>query len=211
MIHSDVSLRAAAIAVGAILLAGCGDMLVSKTPLFSASAAADAPRLRPGVWKPTGPLCDDPTHKESCSQEIGVSDTTLVFPPDAFSGSASMPYVVARGDPTILQMRLLSTNPMPQDAYAFTYVGLRPTQLDDRGRIVAFTIWGVACGEPIGPARPDGSRTIRPFRGLTVLQGHAGDCTTRSISAARSAARASDAMFPRDGRVSYEWVRDGAR
>ena len=94
----------------------------------------------------------------------------------------------------------------------YGYGAVRPTNVDDQGRITAFTLWPIQCGPP-PPKDKDGNdtaaATLKPLPGLEMKPGDA-VCTTKSVSALRNAAKASEAWAPQP-RGDSHWIRDAQR
>jgi len=225
-------LKAAALVAAALALGGC-NLVVSATPVFSAADAAGAPPLRPGVWAAPQPNCDfkpaDPLAAwPDCAGGAVITATafvTAVDPsnvgpsgqapaPGAAKPQKNVPYILAAGDPRVLQIDM----ELPLDPAAktrlFVFAALKPTTHDADGRITGAEIWFVQCGPP-PPPKPTGSGggtetggiTDHPLPGMTVDKG--GTCTTNDKAALRNAAVASRAWADPVG--ALHWVRDGVK
>jgi hypothetical protein len=183
----------------ASLLAGCHGVVSSK-PWF-ARADASAPRLRDGVWRGVSSLTADCAVDEhqpiaawpNCARPLIVRGGELVSPPDDKGHRTSTRFVLADGQPLILQLRDQGSPP------SFEYEWIRVTGLDDQGRVVALAGWRILCGSTSasGPTL---------FPGLTQKDE---DCTAASLDALHAAAKASQADITDP--IQAHWVRDGER
>jgi hypothetical protein len=230
-------LRLALMLAGLAALPAC-NVVVTKEPLFTQKDAAGAPPLRPGVWM----FFKDPDCKVDEAQPfvdwpscaggglVGDSEVSGRKSPDGPRDELeTTPYVLAAGDPRIMQLQVdldLSASASttasggaeasasaPQSAHArpYAYAGVAPTRFDDRGRITAFTLWPVQCGPP-PPKNAKGedvaAATLKPLPGMIMKKDDV-VCTTGSQAALRNAARLSRGWTdePRQAR----WLRDGPR
>ena len=218
------------------LLSAC-NVVMTKDPLFTQADGAGAPTLRQGVWlffKQPGCQVDESkpfTEWPDCAgggyvKAGAVSAHTGKTPPDQLEDT---PFVIASGDPRIMQVQVdvdlsmqaeatasgdatatASASP-PVHARPYGYGGIKVTKLDDQGRIVAFTLWPVQCGPP--PKNKNGEdvvgSTTKPLPGIEMKPGDA-VCSTRSVAALRGAAKASEAWAPQPAPESH-WIRDAAR
>ena len=216
-------MRAILIVIPLFQLTAC-NMVVTKAPMFAKADEVGAPRLRDGVWAgapdskcpydPSSPIKTWPT----CANGSVVGDDKL----SGFNGEGdqrhwtSMAYVLAAGDPRVLQIHLTDlfgqTVPM---ADFFAYADLHPTKFDAQGRITEFETWFVLCGPPppSQAASSDGqggqkvlTGTLHPLPGLTMDEAK-NNCTPASQDAVRNAAAASKAWDT--DHSSTHWVRDG--
>ena len=231
-------MRIALALVSLIALSAC-NVVLTKTPLFTAEDAAGAPVLRPGVWvfahepgckvDQSRPFLDWP----SCAGGglVGAND---IAGPKANAPKGELehtPVILAGGDPRVLQLQIsldltagatagasgdatasASASATAPQAKPWGYAAVRPTRHDAQGRITAFDYWPVYCGPP--PARQSKddlglSGAEHPLPGLT-MQDNNTDCTTDSKEALRNAARASEAWAEKPLAEAH-WVRDGDR
>ncbi len=226
------------LAIACCGLLGACNVVMTKDPLFTQADAAGAPQLRPGVWLIfKEPDCQVDTDKPfvdwpDCAGGGLVSPGEIAghksgTPKDALERT---PVVLAAGEPRIAQLRVDVDVSAQADASAsggaeasasasgggqaqpYGYAAVRPTKLDDQGRIVAFRFWPVACGPP-PPKDKSGDETaagtLKPLPGMEMKPGDA-ICTTSSKDALRAAAKASEAWA--DGPIpEARWLRDGER
>ena len=207
----------------ALLMVGGCNMVVTPTPMFTKADGAGAPGFRPGVWRgkadancvfdEASPLDSWP----SCANGALVDGDAISV---VNSGSreraaaAKIGYVLTVGDPRILQLSLAGLAPgMGLSLSGYLYGGVRPTKVDDQGRITAYTTWFVSCGPPPPKATTSAGKisfaTHSPFPGL-VMDKDGENCTASSVEALRNAAIAS-AKLPDDSPSETRWVRDGDR
>jgi hypothetical protein len=214
-----------AIVILALLSLGGCNMVVTQTPMFTKADAAGAPGFRPGVWrgKPdAGCAFDETAPLESwpgCANGAVVDDdaiSMIKMVNGERSVAARIGYVLAGGKPRIVQLSVAGLTPgFGLSLSGYLYGGVQPTKIDDRGRIVAYTTWFVACGPapPKSAAGADASKisfaTRTPFPGLT-MDSSGQNCTPASADALRNAAAAS-ALLPEDAPSETRWVRDGDR
>ena len=218
------------------LLSAC-NVVLTKDPLFTLKDAAGAPPLRHGVWmffKEDDCKVDESkpfTEWPDCAGGGLVSDEDVAgrkanAQPDQLE---HMPYVLAAGDPRIIQIPVdfslsvqatasasggaeaSASPPSSATAKPYGYGAVEPVKLDEQGRIVAFILWPIQCGPP-PPKNAKGQdtafATLHPLPGL-VMDKDSGVCTTTSTGALRNAARASKAWA---GELrAARWIRDGDR
>jgi hypothetical protein len=228
--------RLAAIVASFALLGAC-NVVMTKEPLFTQADGAGAPNLRPGVWI----FFKQPDCKLDESRPFtdwpDCAGGGLVTPGDVKGHKANAPkdeledtpFVLAPGDPRILQVQVdvdlsvqadasasgdatVSTSSSAAHSRPYGYGAVRPTKFDDQGRITAFTLWPIQCGPP-PPKDKDGNdvaaATLKPLPGLEMKPGDA-VCTTSSLAALRNAAKASEAWAPQP-RSDSHWIRDAQR
>lgn len=203
------------VVVALMLMLGACNRVVTDQPLFVASDAPDAPKLREGVWifsqnldendKPCRVDTRKPATKwPKCVEWALVRNGEMLAKADKGDSEwRSGPYVLAAGPLPALQF--------PSDdegKQTYEYYSLDVTRRADDGRIEAFGLRPVLCGPP-PPAdakNPDGSTryaTLEPLRGMTIV----GDnCTTDSPAAVVAAAAASRDWQPVF--IEPRWVRD---
>ena len=230
-------LRPALIAAGLALLSAC-NVVMTKEPLFTQADSAGAPNLRPGVWiffKEADCKVDESrpfTEWPDCAggglvKGNSVEGHKAGAPPDQLEDT---PFVLASGDPRIMQLQVdvdlsvqadasasggdatASTSSSAAHSRPYGYAAVRPTKFDAEGRITAFRFWPVDCGPP-PPKDKNGedvaAATLKPLPGIEMKPGDA-VCTTRSVSALRNAAKASEAWAPQP-RGDSHWIRDAQR
>jgi hypothetical protein len=225
------SLRAIALLAVTLLLGGC-NLVVSETPVFSTVDATGAPPLRPGVWAAPQPDCDfkpsEPLDRwPKCAGGAAITpDAILAATDDPSSLSAAgqappadakppmrVPYVLAAGDPRVMQIHfVLPIDPAIKAAF-FYFIALKPTAHDADGRITAAEAWLIQCGPPPPPSvdssgKPNqGGLTDHPLPGMKVEKG---ECTPSGKAAVVGAALPSRAWA--DNQVGMlRWVRDGLK
>lgn len=158
----------------ALLLGAC-NRVQTDHPLFFASDAADAPRLRDGLWVIDG---DDKCHVDTrgpvnrwpeCAQWMLVRGGEILgYEADVGQPGEwdRIPFVLAEGDPVVLQIEQIEDG-KPD----FQYFGLEGERAAD-GRFVAFSIWPALCGPP-PPETPKGEKpryaTLEPLPGMTIV------------------------------------------
>lgn len=188
----------------ASLLAGCHGVVSDGKAWFTRADAADAaPRLREGVWRGVSSLSSpcDVDERQPIAAWPDCAGAILVQKSDLIELSkdhgqlrrSSAPYVLAAGQPFILQIAD-SRGEHPQ----YEYLWVRVTGLDDQGRVVGLAGWRVLCDAPAANAPL--------YPGLAERDG---DCTAGSVDALRAAAKASEADATSQAQV--HWVRDGSK
>jgi hypothetical protein len=206
--------RVLAVLIAAGLLGGC-NLVYSERPLFSASDAAGAPALRPGLWaRPEADCAFDETKPVADWPDCANG---LVFRPDmAFDPKKpgeTAAYVLAAGDPRVFQAPFKTGQ---GEQIGYIYLGVEPAKLDGQGRITAFEAWPAQCGPPPpkpASAKPDamptaeGLVTKAPLPGLK-LDAKTGMCLADSQEPVRRSAKASRAWADK-GPALARWVRDG--
>lgn len=216
----------------ALMLGGC-NMVYAEQPLFTAADAAGAPVLRPGIWSKRASDCVVDAAKPisewpECADPVLVTADRIGDPgkPDKQG-----PYLLAGGDPRVMQMELKLE---PDKPAIWIFVGLRPLRTDAQGRITEARTWMVQCGPP-PPPRPEPAETPAPPANETPEQAEAriqaeiaatvaagvtreplpgleikeGMCIARDRDPVRNAASASLAWDDGEESIIY-WVRDGA-
>jgi hypothetical protein len=202
------------------LLGGC-NVLLTKDPLFTKADEAGAARLRPGIWaEEIKPDCQVDTAQPlsawpGCVNAFVVMDDGRFGSYEQHDGKpvwSETDIVTAAGDPMVFQMHLEGQQAGSPELVGYAYGAVRPTKLDEAGRVIAEESWGVLCGPP-PPAdakKPDGSTrygTLQPFSGMT-MDADGNDCVTTSPDAARAAAKASEALTSPANLTRDHWVRD---
>lgn len=219
------------------LLSAC-NVVMTKDPLFTQADGAGAPTLRQGVWlffeEPGCKLDESRSFTEwpDCAGGGYVTAGSVRghksnAPPDQLEDT---PFVLAAGDPRIMQLQVdvdlsaqadanasgdataSASTSSPVHARPYGYGAVRPTRFDDQGRIIAFTLWPVQCGPP-PPKNKNGEdvapATLKPLPGIEMKPGDA-VCSTTSTAALRGAAKASEAWAPQP-RSEAHWIRDAER
>ena len=133
----------------ALALGGC-NMVMAETPILTAADAEGAPSLRPGVWITRDPECRFNPRKRvkdwpECASPLLVGSDSLTNP---MKQEEAAPYVLAAGEPRILQLEL---RPEPDAPRLYLFAGLQPLKFDRQGRIVEARTWAVQCGPPPPP------------------------------------------------------------
>jgi hypothetical protein len=226
---TDISLRTMALLTVALLLGGC-NLVVSETPVFNTADAAGAPPLKPGIWaapqpncdfKPSAPLAEWPKCAGGAeitpTAIIAAADPSVLASPDQGAPAAAktmkVPYVLAAGDPRILQIHfVLPIDPAIKAAFYY-FIALRPIAHDADGRITDAEAWLVQCGPPPPPSADSsgkadqGGLTNHPLPGMKVEKGQ---CTPDGKAAVINAAVPSRA-WAGDQVGTLHWVRDGLK
>lgn len=194
-------LRLSMVLAAAALLAGCGNVVYSETPLFSKADRAGAPGFRPGLWAMPEPDCQfDPAQPldgwPRCANGTAMNRRGPVEDPM----KDARDYLIVAGDPLIMQHG-------DKDETEFFYTAVKPMAFDSRRRITAVEIWTVQCGPP-----PPGEETNVSNRHLTLqlhpgLEAKGDNCVVRDRETLRAVARASRAWSAE--LITARWMRDG--
>jgi hypothetical protein len=223
--------RALVVICAAALLGGC-NIVVSKTPVFTAADGAGAPALKPGLWLAEKDDCKfdeaQPLAKwPDCADPLVITPT-LVHGVGAKAGKPE-PYLVAAGDPLVIQAQIDidvsagvdvsatgnatasgSASAQVKSPPPYAFLGVHPIALDAQGRVVRMEEWPVQCGPPPPDPKPntpfDKARyvTYHPLPGLKI-DGQV--CTPSGKTAVLNAARESRTY----GRTqTSHWVREGS-
>jgi hypothetical protein len=187
-------------------------VVVTKEPLLTKADEAGAPPLKPGLWRfdsdrdckadEAKPLIDWP----KCAGGVVLKDGVAGFY-NRDSGSpvwTTQPVIFAAGTPRIAQIQAKISGDVKVSADPFVYAAARATKSDPDGRIVAISLWPVQCGPP--PPGDKAASTSKPLPGMVMKSGDP-VCTTTSIPALRSAAKASEAWAEK--LLTARWLRDG--
>jgi hypothetical protein len=213
----------------ALMLGGC-NLVVSQTPVFSTADAAGAPPFKPGFWASPDPGCDfkesapaDAWPKCANGSEIQRDALIATVDPSAVTTSTSdsktaagpkkvaLPYVLAAGDPRVMQVDLHIPEAGLGQLGFFYFVAVKPTRFDDDGRIIAAQLWPIQCGPPPPPQTSQtsnsndlskGAVTEHPLPGLKIANG---ECNPTGKDAVRNAATPSRAWADNVGEL--HWVR----
>jgi hypothetical protein len=213
----------------ALMLGGC-NLVVSQTPVFQAADASGAPPFKPGLWASPDPGCDfkesapfDAWPKCANGSEIRPDAIMATVDPSAVTATSdnkaasgpkkiAMQYVLAAGDPRVMQVDLHIPEAGLGQLGFFYFVAVKPTRFDDDGRITAAQLWPIQCGPPPPPQTTQtangndmtkGMVTEHPLPGLKVDNG---ECTPADKAAVRDAATPSRAWADNVGEL--HWVRD---
>lgn len=204
-------LRALAV-VGLCLMSTACIAVGSREPLFSSADGAGAPQPRPGLWASPDADCSfNPEQPASDWPECanGTVVRAHVLGPPGDPGSL-MGFVIANGDPLILQTPWPRSHAKNPPKYGYTW--LQPTKTDADGRFTEARLWFVLCGEQAPPPRnlETDRKTAPPddFKPAEGLDWHKGDefCIAKDKQTVRSAAKAS-VGWTADPSV-VRWIRD---
>ena len=221
--------KALAVICAAALLGGC-NVVVSKTPVFTAADSAGAPVFKPGLWLSEKDDCKfDETQPMAkwpeCADPLAITPTQ-VHGVGAKAGKPSA-YLVAAGDPAVVQAQVDIDVSAGVDVSAsgdatasgsasakvkgpppYAFLGIHPLALDNQGRVIRMEQWPVMCGPPPPEPKPDvpfdKARyvTLHPLPGLKI-EGQV--CTPDGKAAVLNAARESRTY----GTVQKaHWVRE---
>lgn len=204
-------LRALAV-VGLCLMSTACIAVGSREPLFTSADGAGAPQPRPGLWASPDADCSfDPnapaTDWPECANGTVVRAHVLGPPGDPAS---LMGYLVANGDPLILQTPWPRSKAKNPPSYAYTW--MQPTKTDEQGRFTEAKLWFVLCGEQAPPPRnlETDHKTAPPedFKPAGDLDWRKGDdfCIAKTKEQVRDAAKAS-VGWTADPSV-VRWIRD---
>ncbi len=207
------------LALGAMVLLGGCNVVVTKAPLFAAADEAGAPPLKAGVWVMEDADCQFDERKAipdwpDCAGGMVFKDGVAISNnrKDGKDHWERQPLILAAGDPRIGQllfhMDISSGAHSSSDQMMYGYAAVRPTRLGPEGRIIGVTYWMVQCGPPPPPSsKPKDDfkfGTRKPLPGIEMKPGDA-LCTTKSISALRGAAKASEVW--REKPMNAHWAR----
>lgn len=211
-------MRAAFLLTAVIGLGGCSTVESIK-PWFAASDAQGAAPLHPGVWSV---LRDQPCKFQEqapvsqwplCTGVIVVRERDLlILQRDAGQLKwQGVSYVLAAGDPRILEMGAPDAAASEAAAGQWLYLGVEPVSKDSQGRITKLSYWPVLCSggaakAPASNGAADSPEEPTPtFPGLKSVDN--GDCVADSKQALSEAARISR----QSGTSEARWIRDGDR
>ncbi len=220
----------------AALLGGC-NIVVSPTPVFTAADSVGAPTLRGGLWVSTKPDCAFQETKPlaswpDCADSFMAVAGGLRAAGEKGRGKPASPYVIAAGDPLVLQAQpdvevgggadasasggatasaSASVTTTQSGPPPYVFLAVHPLALDAQGRMIRIEEWPVMCGPPPPDPKPDtpidkqSSVTEHPLPGLKI-EGQV--CTPAGKAAVLGAAKASRAYGPLQ---TSHWVRDDER
>jgi hypothetical protein len=192
--------------LAALPLCAC-NTIVSSEPWFV--GAPGAPQLRDGVWRADSDKPCDLDEKQpvqtwpTCAFGVVVraSDLTLYERDDKGQVKPStVSYVLAAGDPVILQLDDTTAKP-PQ----FEYAWLTPVRRDGQGRIIELRGGGVGCG---GRSGAGANGQPAPYPGVTTQNGA---CRAGSADVLRAAAKSSVGDSDPKEIAHVRWLRAGDR
>ncbi|RYF92531.1 MAG: hypothetical protein EON95_12090 [Caulobacteraceae bacterium] len=216
-----IAFKALAATAIAASLSAC-NLVVTTEPTFLAEDQA-TPALREGLWVNQKTGCDfdlkaPATSWPECANWIVVKGSAMTGV-DEKGETFSAPFVLAAGDPRVLQFRVEDDADSKQaedgkPAAIYLYMGMRPLEFDTAGRIVAYSGWVVQCGPP-PPAdakRADGNPrygSLTPAPGMIMDDDQSG-CAPESKAALIGAARLSEVYETGADKTDVSrWVRDG--
>lgn len=205
----------------ALPLLGACNFVATTEPLFGPADAANAPVLRDGLWLTESADCRVDTRKpvqrwpECAEWGLVRGGERLDFSAAEKGAPAeweSTSFLLASGEPRIMQMAQASTGKDGKPVTSYLYAGVIPTAQDSDGRITAFRSWMVQCGPPPkGEGKTKDDQTDAPFPGLILNQADGSEgsipagCTTSDPQALRNAAVASQGLEPP---YAVRWIRD---
>ncbi len=181
------ALALAAIVVALPALGGC-NVAVAVKPIFTKADASAKLVLKPGLWADVA-CPPPPAQKPGCrTLEVGRASLSGLFdpktdhlPPEgAAMFSGPQPYVIADGDPPVVQVRypaiggIIKDGPdmvKPEDKTlpGYVFLGLQPIERDTEGDIVSLEAWLVLCGPPPpqgAPTTPE-AKAFGRYMGIT--------------------------------------------
>jgi hypothetical protein len=182
-----------------LALTAC-NMALSDHPMLSGEPKS-AIKFKDGVWAAEDPDCKFNVKRPArrwpkCANWLVIDNGKVVGGPDAKPGEVPVEFVIAEGEPPILEFPLTDEGEKTPKGYA--YLAIEPTA-SDAGGATAINLWGVACGTE---RVPGSTREIDPYPGIDK------DCHPQSVSALRAAAVASRPSAAKVGRM--KWIRAGA-
>eukprot|EP01030_Chromulinospumella_sphaerica_P017172 gene17172-16994_t len=213
-----IAFKALAAAALAASLSAC-NMVVTTEPTFLAEDQGK-PTLREGLWVNEEKDCKfdikAPAAKwPECAHWIVVKDSAMTGVSE--KGEAfNVPFVLAAGDPRVLQIRI-EDDKKGEDGKAaalYLYMGLKPLKTDTEGRITSYRGWIVQCGPPPpkDAKKPDGNPrygTLKPSPGM-IMDSDLSGCAPESKAALIKAAGLSEHFEELGaGGEASRWVRDG--
>jgi hypothetical protein len=195
--------------------------VITASPMFTAADAVGAPALKEGLWLVSDADCRVDIRKP-VQKWPRCANWYLVRGNEMLGLNAGdrrrptewtvIPYVLAAGDPRIMQIDFTSPEAEGDDpSPLFVYMAVVPKAWDEAGRITASQSWSIACGPPPlnAKGKPDPlAVTDKPFPGMTLGKtpdGKNASCWPRDAAALRGAATASRAE---EALATARWVRD---
>lgn len=179
---------------------GACNMLISETAMFSDDDRAQV-LPQDGIWLSKDKDCEvDGGMPESywpeCALWVVVRGAgTDILLMDGKGQSESIGWLLAAGDPIILQGRWIDTAKPPHRS-VYGFYGIDPLKIGPDGRLLAVSVWPVECG-----TQSNANDQIEPFPGIRP------DCHVPSKDAIRAAARLSR----RPDQISqWQWLRNEA-
>jgi hypothetical protein len=207
----------------ALCLGGCG-MVSSDRPLFGPLDARGAPVLKPGLWALVQPGCkfnlrSSPKKWPDCAQAAELHDgvAVLIRQDTKSDVEHETTYLLAAGDPAILQVQGPKEEGRPRAPYV--YFGIRPLASDLDGVIIRARIWPAYCARPQQagvPAAPRAkAKPAKALAGLVPGKGPNANCLARGQAPVRNAVTQSEAWAftgeKDDGGVTAYWVHEPSR
>ena len=200
-------------AVGLAASMSACNMVVTTEPTFLAEDQA-TPALREGLWVNQKDDCKfdikrPATQWPECAQWIVIKGTSMTGV-DEKGEAFDVPFVLAAGDPRVMQIRIADE----KKAAVYLYLGLRPLKFDKQGRIVSYTGWLTQCGPPPpkDAKRPDGNPrygSLQPSLGM-IMDDDLSGCAPEDKAALIRAAGLSEAYEEATDKDDVSrWVRDG--
>ncbi len=201
-------LAACCLALG---LSGCV-VVGSNEPLFGPEDAARV-QLRTGLWSAPDEDCPfDPSRPvaawPSCANPMVVTARAITggfgkegAPPETLA------YLLAGGRPLVMQIEAPSDRKPGEPR--FNFIGVRPTRLDERRRIVEVDAWLVTCTPP--SARLPGKQSTT-FPGFVMSPGD-GFCLATRPGPVRHAAKRLEELkiHGQDLGLHARWMREPDR
>jgi hypothetical protein len=213
------------LALAAVALVAACNSVTSTQPLFFARDTQGQPQMRPGIWADEATGCDVDT-RLPMDKWPDCIDAWVVRPGELLGGRdpgtppsqwTVYPFVLAQGDPAVLQVAVTeSGDPPAKAASGYVYAGVRPLKYDAQGRIVEYKMWPALCGPP-PPPDPTGQKstvmTQAPIEGL-VMDKDQQDCVASDQGPVRVSVQKSEHWGDggdSQGRDHAHWIRDGER
>ncbi|HYE47730.1 MAG TPA: hypothetical protein VEA44_18325 [Caulobacter sp.] len=206
-------LRAIAAGLSALLLTACDNMVVSQTPVVTALAAVEEPRLKDGVWERLGPdACPEdmknaPVVLADCrflvvgESLFGIYRTPAALEAGAADGSSFEAFYIDAG-PNLFGAQIGVTSE-GDTVYAFAVLARRGVDAEGRTTEIIFNL--LACGPPSNSGRKNAwgmpvTTTETPFVGAVMVDEN---CRPDGVEGLRLLARENLSLDPMKAR----WVR----
>jgi hypothetical protein len=200
-------------------LGGC-NLVISPTPVFTAADAEGAAPLKPGLWASPDKNCQFDEAKPA-SEWPSCAQGSVITPTQAYgvgSPEKATPYVLASGDPRVLQAIADLSDKGSENASVKTngpiymFIAVKPLASDMQGRIIKAEAWFIQCGPPPpkpkdnspDAMKPEAYATKHPLPGMKMDNGA---CAPADKAAVRNAAGPSRKWA--DQLMTLHWVRDG--
>jgi hypothetical protein len=201
-------MRIVLVTLAAMTLSAC-NVVMSREALFTKADEDRAAPLKDGLWiqtdKDDGDCALDPAKPAAewpeCAEPQIIQGGLMV---DPSKPAAPEPFVLAAGDPRVLQVKIDD-----KGLRAFLYGAVKPVRRDAQGRVVEARTWITLCGEP--PPEPKDAKGPGDYLTKTPLAGlkpdvDTGSCWASDAASVRAAAKASEA-WDKDRSV-IRWVRE---